>query len=1055
MNGQGLQWQQVRIPLSGGVDGGTDPHVLPAGKLVAAENAVFTTRGAVAKKRGWSRVGTVDGDEPQLVHTHAQGLILACYGTATPGEDGIHQWAPATAAGNEEGSTRAIGSVPLMDVDAAPLSAGLVDAVGTSPAFYHWTAIVVGTLRLVACASAATGTRDIYLRLDDATTGATLYSTSWSGADTAPVLCDISATKALLAWGDNATGWLKYVVIDTAQAGASGKWVYDCVGSVNNHYGLQSTRAFDMCRRWSAGAPGSGAYLAYAAAGPRVSVLVFDGDGVAASPSSSPIIGDAASVIAIAARPSDDRVSLSWARNTAATKVLETCQSPTGAMAFGAVSTLESSATPIAYDQVTTVWDASSSTIARTYATRTDNAQRRWRDCYLLHGSLSDTGTAVAASVWLRRSRLASRGFTDGRRSYVCVTSTNEGNTGSETILEQRPVVVVTAGSSYSAARVVARWPTMGGAGVLWGSRRYALGAAQVIQATDGSAGSTWQVRLVGEYDLAAADGASPGRNPVEVVLGLGYRSRSSAANLGQLCYIATGGQVVVWDGARTWEACPHQYPENATAAGNTTGSGGMTAGASVSYRVYYEIVTRTGELIRSAYDEDITVTLGGANDSVLLTIPSLQLCTGDHQSVRIAVYRTRDNPTTTNPPFRLVSRTTANDPTVDDVVITDTLSDASLATRELDPYLGGVAQSVAPEPCRWVAASADRLWLAGFAGDPTAVRASQGARWGEAVGFPEEPEFRADVPLEAGGRVTALGVVGESVAVFSVRQIWALNALEVPSRNATGSVDVPRLVSSDTGALWHRSLVVFSGGLGFIGPRGPMALTPGLAVEWIGEDLGVVDTSGTPCLGAVALGTRHEIRWLVAGTHYIYQTDRRCWSTAPEDSGLLALAHVAGRLYGVAASSGKGAILAEATTYESSTGTRRSMAIETPWLTLSGVVSGYQSARCVRLLVRVGSRAKIRVRAWTDRTSYVDVSSTPSTSRTIEVGPGGSDVREVEIPVALAVRRCAQIKIRIDDEQTPAASYTASACSLRIQDLTLDVGVIPGAQRKALSAHA
>lgn len=231
------------------------------------------------------------------------------------------------------------------------------------------------------------------------------------------------------------------------------------------------------------------------------------------------------------------------------------------------------------------------------------------------------------------------------------------------------------------------------------------------------------------------------------------------------------------YDGQQWNEQGFHVGPELIATSNGTSGS--LTPSSTYLYRVWYEWPDAQGEIHRGPVSSGTRVTLGGSEDEVVLTLPTLRVT--KKPNVRICVARSRAAETgKTAELFRVTSLDPSasgangfvlNDTTVDTVSFTDRMSDAVLETQEPLYTNGGLLSTDPSAVGHLVVEGKGRLFF-NDPSDSNAVRYSQPLEEGYAIEIP--PEFVLPVP-PAGGPITALAV-GEdgTVLVFKRDAIFA-----------------------------------------------------------------------------------------------------------------------------------------------------------------------------------------------------------------------------------------------------------------------------------------
>lgn len=346
----------------------------------------------------------------------------------------------------------------------------------------------------------------------------------------------------------------------------------------------------------------------------------------------------------------------------------------------------------------------------------------------------------------------------------------------------------------------------------------------------------------------------------------------------GRAAYIP-GGFLWMFDGNEAVESGFHLFPENITAVPSNTTSGTLTQSSTVNYQVYYEAFNDRGERELSTAASGVQVTLGGSDDTVTLTIPTLSLT---EKTARIAVTRTVGDGTTR---YRVDSPTSPiwNRTDLDTVQFVDVLSDASAAKRELD-YTNAEFDHSAPPAAGIIAAGKERIFLADVAGFPDTVIYSKVRQDGTAASF----NLGLAMPVDQdGGPITALAVMDDNTIIFKERRIFGFNG---PGPSNTGlegdNFSSAQLITSDVGCISQRSVVVSSQGVFFQSHKGIWLLDRQMGLSYVGADVEAYNDQ--TITSATLLQDENRIVFLTdSGRTLNYDYFFRQWSTFTNHEGV------------------------------------------------------------------------------------------------------------------------------------------------------------------------
>lgn len=320
------------------------------------------------------------------------------------------------------------------------------------------------------------------------------------------------------------------------------------------------------------------------------------------------------------------------------------------------------------------------------------------------------------------------------------------------------------------------------------------------------------------------------------------------SAEYGASTYLS-GCQLWQYDGAGTFEAGFHMFPDVASNGLVSTDSNGanLLDGVQYNYRFYYEWYTASGERIRSQYiQRSITVAFASGEGKVTVTIPTLRhtLKSVTHgKAAEISIVAYRDTGDSGGLEFRRVSSPDpaatgdngfiANSFSADTVTFVDNIADGTAAGQLLSfekDYASELILTNAPAPGpEHVFASGDRLWLAGGGVPRGFVYTSKTYQLEEGAAFATELQLQ---PTTA--HITGFGAVNEAVVVFSEDEVYAVAGAGMDNTGA-GNPHVAERVTTDVGCIDGRSIVMVPAGLMFQTAKGIYGLTQDFQVEYVG----------------------------------------------------------------------------------------------------------------------------------------------------------------------------------------------------------------------------
>jgi hypothetical protein len=422
-------------------------------------------------------------------------------------------------------------------------------------------------------------------------------------------------------------------------------------------------------------------------------------------------------------------------------------------------------------------------------------------------------------------------------------------------------------------------------------------------------------------------------------------------AQLGRGLYLG-GACPQHYDGRQWTEQGFHVGPELIATANGSSGS--LTAGSTYLYRCWYEWPDALGEVHRGPVSFGTLVTLGGGEDEVTLTLPTLRVTA--KSNVRIVVARSRAAETgATAELFVCSSRDlstagaangyVANTTSADTVSFNDRMSDATLATQE-PAYTNGGILSTDPSSLGHIVAEGKGRLFYNDPSDPDLVAYTQLVEDGYAVEAP--PEFRLRCP-PAGGAITALAV-GEdgTVLVFKPDAIFAFSgAGPLPNGDtaAQGFSDPVRL-RSPVGCEEPASIAIAPAAILFKSAQGIWQVDGAGQVTYVGAPVEAYNdqriTAATP------MPDRTQIVFLTdSGYTLLYDYLFGQWSTFTNHEGLDAL--VTQDTYHYLRATGR--VYRETVAVYSDAGARITLRLETAWIHIAEALQGFQRIWSVLVL--------------------------------------------------------------------------------------------------------
>jgi hypothetical protein len=384
-------------------------------------------------------------------------------------------------------------------------------------------------------------------------------------------------------------------------------------------------------------------------------------------------------------------------------------------------------------------------------------------------------------------------------------------------------------------------------------------------------------------------------RAPKDITFTFDTNVARRTARLGRTLYIS-GGELLQYDGVRVVEVGFNVFPYALNPAG--VSSGGSMADGEYPYKVTWRYQNAQLEQERSttASIETVTVSGGGGSGSVSATgLVPLTTTRKTANPPAVEIWRavvaappeapfylvTSKDPASVSNPNRYLKndRTLLTLPT-----FVDALSDDDVTEHEANPENGAFLESLAPPGATIVVATDTRLFLAGVTGDPDRVWYSRLRQNGEIASFHDG--LTIDVP-RPGGAITALWFDATGV-LFIARQtaVYAFAGQGLDNLAQGQNFVLSRIISADVGAVSQETVALTPRGVIFKSLKGWQLLLGNGDVDYIGA--GVTDFDSEDVLSIDVVEKQcHEVRILTASRMIVWHYLVDQWSERTINDGL------------------------------------------------------------------------------------------------------------------------------------------------------------------------
>jgi hypothetical protein len=682
-------------------------------------------------------------------------------------------------------------------------------------------------------------------------------------------------------------------------------------------------------------------------------------------------LGDTSPTVAATtkARTCDGPIAVSFAPNGTHVQVIRA----DGTNIEGDYLSLAGPFTDVAVDQAVGTAAGTVNQIAAAHRSVTNSSQYR---CYAFWSSAEtsgassflsktnwvDTGGSLGTeATFVRRLGVASRAFDHDGRVYVWTAFAGESSFSGGNVTDFRAQLQNTYFLYRDDAFLTAKAATFKAGGF-----SQATGHLPGVQSL-GSNRYAWCGLERRVIPLSIKHTGYSDRGPREVVVEFDSNEARRSVQMGQTLYV-TGGEIMAYDGTQLVEAGFHLFPHyfGALEAADAEADGTIEDGT------YAMKLTWAWENARGELDRSTTATHGSveitAAPSAKINIASGIPLYVTHKTTKppaVEVWRTLKDPTSEAPFYLTTSkdptsltnpnRYIPNDPTATALpTYNDELSDADLAKRETNPENGGLLENLSPPPATVVTSTQDRVFLAGIAGDPHRVWYSKLRGEGEVAAFHDA--LTIDLPPD-GGPITALAFLNDTLIVFKATAIYALAGDGFDNAGGGQNYGPARLLSRDCGAQTADTVALVPQGLIFHSRKGWYVLNHGWSPTYIGEPVSEFD--GDTFTSVHVLESKHEVRCYSTSRVLVWDYSVNQWSEWTIADALHSVLWDGDEVYAV--DDGE-TVRVEDPEFSYDHG----IDIETPWIKVAEL-QGFARTRWLMVLGEYRSAHRLRVRVARD----------------------------------------------------------------------------------------
>jgi|GEM_PF-4092856 len=331
---------------------------------------------------------------------------------------------------------------------------------------------------------------------------------------------------------------------------------------------------------------------------------------------------------------------------------------------------------------------------------------------------------------------------------------------------------------------------------------------------------------------------------------------------------LISGGFPIECDGVQTFEQGFLKYPSPIYAVAGT--SGGMALGT-YHYVFLYEWIDAKGKVHRSAPTPSaLSITLGGAEDSVTLYVPTLPLTL--RSNVRIVCFRTLVNGAV----FYRVGYL-SNDKTKVWDTFTDDNADSEIDSNDILYTEGNVFENVPPVTHSISCIHQNRIITVDDDNPSTHVYYSKRVYEQDAVSFSDLLTFTVN---RDGGAITAITSLLDKLILFKNERIYASNGDGYNDNGSGQNFSEPFLISPTIGCVNKKSIARVPEGVMFMARDRIWLLSQNLQLAPIGDKVKYF-TDNFTIRSSVIDYANHCAEWITNGPDLVYDYLYDKWSVA------------------------------------------------------------------------------------------------------------------------------------------------------------------------------
>lgn len=497
---------------------------------------------------------------------------------------------------------------------------------------------------------------------------------------------------------------------------------------------------------------------------------------------------------------------------------------------------------------------------------------------------------------------------------------------------------------------------------------------------------------------------------------------------------VYSGGKLLTFDGFNVF---PYNFDVKPVISDANLGGGGSSLPAGTyNFAAFFEIVDKNQNVHRSEFSFVITKSTVSTFSEFEIEIESPYELFQYGTEFVCHVFRTKEISGGGGDIFYQIGTIFFGDGSSSSYTITSSLSDTDIDSRTVIYTTGGVLEETNPPNCDTIAYVRNRFW--------THEVGNRSTVWFSKVKADNlAPAFSNSLTLnvsEVGGELRGYAALDEKVIIFKERAIFVVVG-DGPNNTGVGQFSTPQLISNQIGVKERQSILETPRGVFFLSDKGVFLLTRGLTLEAVGEPV-------ENLIANIRAVSYDEVRdyavFTMLNSTFIYDMPRGQWYewTIPDVVDMRMVNDELRLIQSDRDVTQDGRVLEQAQGTWQDDGSTYEQMVKFGQMQF-GNYAGYQRIYRVLFTGPAPDDATfddVDVKVWSNHGTTEDSTFSIPQAVCTENGRFALEVRP-------ARQRCEAMQVQI--------SQTTNFSGFRIATLTAEMGVLPGAGRRASSRRA